>query len=212
MIMKHLIPFMLACVIAVNVSYASTPNNEEPPTPRAIFAIQPLYLLSNGLRLDYDRKINKNHWIQISPILFFSHNTSEKQLSGDRYDKQQGAGLHLYHRFYPAKGFAQSQYYISYGPMWHFHDISYQEPNQPEAESLSTSIHKFGADVIIGYHSLSTDNIFIDLYTGLGFRFTDISTSSDNPRNFNQNYWGPGYSGNILILGMRIGFATSRKP
>ena len=186
-------------------------TNPTDSLPAIIFAVQPMYAAISGMRLDMDITFTKNHSLQLSPILFYSNNFSGSDISGVYFDRKRGAGFHLYHRFYPGEGFGKSKFYISHGPMWHFNHINWEETIPGAKAERFNSIHKLGWDVMIGRFFISSDRLILDIYTGMGLRHAILKTDADNRNEMNYNYWSPGYSGAILLLGFRLGFATGTK-
>jgi hypothetical protein len=45
----------------------------------------------------------------------------------------------------------------------------------------------------------------LDVYAGMGVRHAFFISDEANPKKYNDTYFDYGYSGNILILGMRFG-------
>ncbi len=191
---------------SMGFTFAADKNSEPEVRYRGIINILPFYMAVNGLRLDYDISLNKNHWIQAGPVLFLAENDKNNYLAGDRYSRHSGAGMHLYHRYYPGEGFGNIPVYISYGGMWHYNHLLYNEKLDGIEYERYSAFQKFGADVIIGLYGVAADRLLIDLYTGMGVRFTTMTSDAEEPSTFNNGFFGPGYSGNILILGIRIGF------
>lgn len=205
--------FLAFLLICVNTSNANKSLSAAPPDtlPALIFTVQPMYTAISGMRLDVDITLHKNHSLQLSPILFYSNNFSGSDISGVYFDSQRGAGLHLYHRFYPGEGLGKSKFYISHGPMWHYNYINWEETIPGTNAERYNSIHRLGWDVMIGRYLISTDRLVLDIYTGMGLRHSILATDADNRNEMNYNYWSPGYSGAILLVGFRLGLATGTK-
>jgi hypothetical protein len=187
---------------------SSMVQNQEPTTHyRAMVSILPLYLTVNALRLDLDYSINRNHWIQAAPIFFLSDNTNNNNLLASHdFMQQRGAGLHLYHRYYPGEGFGYNNVYISYGAMWHYNNLTYNETISGRPVERFSAINKVGADLIMGLYFLAADWICLDFYTGMGLRYASFNSDAEKPLKFNDSHLEPGFSGTIFIIGMRIGF------
>ncbi len=205
--------FLAFLLICVNTSNANKSLNSSPADtlPALIFAVQPMYTAISGMRLDVDITLQKNHSLQLSHILFYSNNFSGSDISGVYFDRQRGAGFHLYHRFYPGEGLGRSKFYISHGPMWHYNYINWEETIPGTNAERYNSIHKLGWDAMIGRYLISTDRLVLDIYTGMGLRPSILTTDAENTRNMDYNYWSPGYSGAILLVGFRLGLATGTR-
>ena len=202
--------FALICGSSVKASQPNE-NHSNDLLPKFIFTVQPLYAIISGLRVDTEIILHRNHSLQLSPILFYSNNFSGSDISGVFFDRKRGAGLHFYHRFYPGKGLGKSSLYISHGPMWHFNNIKWQETIPGDKVERFNSIHRIGWDVMIGSYFISSDRFVLDIYTGMGIRHSILRTDAENLQEMNYNYWSPGYSGAILLLGFRVGLATGTK-
>jgi len=205
--------FLVFLFICVNTSNASDSLNALPADtlPAFIFAVQPMYTAINGMRLDVDITLHKNHSLQLSPILFYRNTLSSANISGVESDRQKGAGFHMYHRFYPGEGLGPSKFYLSHGPMWHYNYINWKETIPGTNAERYTSIHKLGWDVMIGRYLITSNQLFVDIYTGMGIRHSLTRTDAQNMREMNNNFSSPGYSGVIFLLGFRLGLASGTK-
>lgn len=202
------------CLLPATLNAAEPPLNSEEEifTPSGIISFVPQYFFINGLRLDYDLGINSNHWLQMAPVFFFRDSPSDGALATTRSSNQKGAGLHVYHRYYPAEGFAAKNIYLAYGPMYHYNNLQYQDSPDTDHPERYASIHKTGFDILLGFNTLWSDNMTIDLFVGMGLRHSFIHSDAVNPEKFNNSYIDFGYSGNVLLMGFRIGFVTSTRP
>lgn len=180
--------------------------------PSGIISFVPQYFLINGLRLDYDLPVNANHWIQMAPVFFYKNTPSDGALATTRNNSQRGAGLHVYHRYYPADGFGATKVYLAYGPMYHYNHLQYEERSPAARPERYTAIHKAGLDVILGFNTVWSENMTVDFYFGMGMRHSFISSDADHPKKFNDSYIDFGYSGNVLLIGFRVGFVTGTRP
>jgi hypothetical protein len=194
---------------SIGIAFASDKTSEPEVKYKSVINILPAYLSVNGMRLDYDIALTRNHWIQAGPVLFLAENKTGRYLAGDKYLQHFGAGLHLYHRYYPGQGFQNTPVYISYGGMWHYNHLEYNKESSGIESDRYSAIQKVGADVIIGFCWVAADRLLIDFYTGMGVRYSTLTTDAPEPSRFNDGYFAPGYSGNVLLLGVRIGFLMS---
>jgi hypothetical protein len=184
-------------------------SQELPETEyRGVINLLPAYLFVNGLRVDYDFSINRNHWIQAGPTIYLSENKSERYLAGDEYLRHTGIGFNLNHRYYPGGGFRANNVYISYGGSMHYNHLEYDEEVGSLNSKRYSTIQKFGADVVMGFYSVTAERLLLDIYAGMGIRYSVLSSDADTPHEFNNGYYSPGFSGNILVMGIRIGFLT----
>jgi len=203
------IAFLWALMVFVGSLPAIAQQESSPKKYRGIAAFQPLVFTVNGLRLDYDLAITQNHWIQAGPVLFFNESqngNTGNYLWDSKFLRHTGAGLHLSHRYFPGKGFRQTPVYIGYGLMYQHHNIQYLESTSAGDFSRFTAIDRAGVDITIGLVAIAADIMLVELYTGMGIRLTQNTSDAETPRLYDNSYIFPGYRGNILLLGMRIGF------
>ena len=206
-----LILWMLVCFPFKDLLAGNDPPSEEPSgigvfsESRHMISFVPQYLLNNGLRVDYDIRISGQHWLQFSPMVFYREN---KTVNNERYydlNRLSGAGIHAYHRFYPQKGFGHSNFYFSYGIAYQNYHILYDTTEERDRVERYSRINKYGADVIIGAYTHLQNNFILDFYAGLGLRHATLSSNAENPEEYKGMYFEYGYSGNIMLLGVRIG-------
>lgn len=210
----YLLPliFWITSIFSAPCLLAENGNTPEEPSgigifseSRQIISFVPQYLLNNGLRFDYDVKITDRHWLQFSPMVFYRENKTENHERHYDLNRLSGAGIHAYHRFYPHKGFGHSSFYISYGVAYQNYHILYDAWEERDLMEKYSRINKYGIDVIIGTYTHLQNNFILDFYAGLGFRHSALSSNAENPETFKNSYFEYGYSGNIMLLGLRIG-------
>lgn len=189
--------------------------------PKSIVSFVPQYLINNGIRIDYDTRIKDHHWLQLSPQFYLRENSAyspddyggygsggyeEDYYYEDEYDftRLLGAGIHIYHRFYPSVSFEGHTAYIKYGLTYQYFNINYDEKLFNSHVERYTNIHKTGADINFGVVTFLNEYIGIDLYAGLGFRYSHRYSDADNPREFNGFFPDYGFTGNIVNLGLRV--------
>jgi hypothetical protein len=204
---NFLFPLLITLLVLISGTGKSHSQVEDDkPVYRSTINFLPLYMFVEGLRIDYDRSITRNHWIQAGPVIFLNDN-QHRSLLYDYPTRQQGVGLHLYHRYYPGRGFGETPYYISYGGVWHYNNMSYEEPIDGFRTPVKTKLHRGGPDVIIGISGKIGGRLVIDLYTGMGLRFVSFSSDTDDSYRFDEVQIMPGYAGTVFLMGIRLGFA-----
>ncbi|NJK98635.1 MAG: hypothetical protein HC905_30280 [Bacteroidales bacterium] len=67
-------------------------------TKNEVVAFHPFHLVNNGIRVDYDRHLGKNHWIQIGPQFYAADKSDEESLRD--FNELIGAGISVNHRMY----------------------------------------------------------------------------------------------------------------
>ncbi len=206
--MKKILSLLILLTIIFCPSYSQEYDSDDNYKHNRIISIVPSYLITHGIRIDYDFKIKERNWIQLAPQFYLKenrdYNTEYEYL--DDYSQHVGAGLHLYHKIYFEDNFSTYNPYISYGPVYQFHKLNYDESYFNNTIERSTSINKFGTDLIFGVMYSFNRFFAIDFYGGVGFRYSIYSTNADVLRKFNESYSDFGYKGNLLTLGIRISF------
>jgi hypothetical protein len=172
----------------------------------------PHYLGFNGIRIDYERKISSNHWIQLSPELYFKEKSADSDYEEDSpffetsstLRKLVGVGVNAYHKIYLGISYRKPGAYISYGASAGYFEIEYANDYGSGTTSFN-AFPKIGGDVIIGYDiGFNKNLIMIGFYTGLGFRYS-FTDDDQIKKNFTRNMYDYAYSGNIFLIGIRIG-------
>jgi hypothetical protein len=144
----------------------------------------------------------------------------------DYPDDLLGVGLYLNQKLYLVNGLRESNKhhpYFSYGLSYRYSRIKYnylpsdyQSTNggdiyytQPTKEDLLPGTDKFN---IFGFNSFIGDKIHfgdyfvIDIYAGIGLKYTDKSTNALGARNYNRSIFDYGYTGIHPVIGARLGF------
>ena len=190
---KH---FLLA--LSLLISQLVFAQSEPIVFDKTIVSIVPQYLITQGIRLDIEKQIKGSHFIQVCPQFYSSQDTKY----GNGYEYSTGAGLFLYHKYFPNSDFINNEIYISYGLTYNFYNLKPAENATSGIEDRN--INKIGADLIIGVQFFYNDVISFDLFTGLGTRVSFINGEM-KPQESDRGYSAYDYSGNLLLLGFRLG-------
>lgn len=176
-----------------------TINNE-------VIAFHPFHLIQNGIRVDYDRNICRNHWIQIGPQFYVAERSNDNYY-GD-FKNLMGVGISAFHRIYLGKTQQPLGVYFSYGLTYNYFNLQYNDlPNNSITPKIAeTTINKFGADIVIGYQTAVFDKLILDFYAGLGGRYSEKTYTGTQHRSFNEQMGDYGFTGNVIVLGIRLGF------
>ena len=162
-------------------------------------SFEPFYLTMNGIRINYERHLKKGHWLEIGPQFYASENESKTS----KYNSLKGLGTSVYYKSFLDKKKRGHGTYIAFGGMMCNYWIEY-----PHDKLISkTNFPKFGGDVIVGYNFATiSDMITAEIYAGLGYRYANTK----NPyilSNFTDFYTSYAWTGNIMVLGAKIGFS-----
>lgn len=165
----------------------------------------PSYLINSGIRLDYERTINRSNHLVLGSQFYYRDIVAEETLGFRGIDegKLRGAGLEVNykHLLLPELKIYDNAYY-SVGLSYQFFKLE----NTESSIERSIGLHKAGTHFIIGYQLQSSSRVVFDIYSGLGFRYTFDGKSENNMTNtFNDYSWNFGYSGPVFMIGIKIG-------
>lgn len=191
------------------VQMATAQENQD---PEKIFSFVPQTMILHGIRVDWERKINENKWIQLCPEVYFAN--GDYSNGNDEFNELVGAGLRLYKKRYVnnsifvnnSSNVNELGIYLAAGPTYQYYHLNYLEDNNTEAYTYKVDINKLGFDILIGYQFLIKDIVSIDIYTGLGARYSFVDPKGGDRDNlFDGYYTSYGFTGNLIHGGLRIG-------
>ena len=97
--------------------------------------------------------------------------------------------------------------YLSYGPVYNYFYTEYYEEVDDETEPATANISRFGFDIILGYQLKIKQVAIVDFYTGMGIRKSLIDNGDFSDEKFSSYPLGFNMTGNLLLLGIKIGLA-----
>lgn len=183
-------------------------------------AFVPHYLIFNGIRFDFEKKLTDKKSLIIAPQIYFRDRRVEDEYKTDdeNYFKTlYGAGVDIYQKhFFKSQSF--SYCYFAYGASYNYfyiihHDktlVKFIEDNiekwHYEMIEIEEQIHRMGVNFIFGIDSDINDVLYFDIYAGLGLKYsypvTNNDVVSDKFDNFMTNYC---FSGTVFTSGLKIG-------
>ncbi|MDR2233279.1 MAG: hypothetical protein LBE56_09170 [Tannerella sp.] len=194
------------------------------------FTVQPLYLLSGGLKFDFEMRLgNGPGWLQFSPSVYYrdgNMNNNEYIYYGqtlhytdwhpywihEPFSKLRGAGLDVNYKrfinvrrdFYTAAGLTYAHYNIKY---WGFDGYEFIEDGLPyygyKLGNQTQSINRLGANWYFGFRIPTRNAFVLDMFWGLGYRHS--FSERDKPQ-YDDNFLTYGWTGFSFLAGMKIGF------
>jgi hypothetical protein len=195
-----------------NQVFSQEPNTEL--TQKVMFV--PQFLITNGVRIDYERKVEPKRWIVISPYIYYK--ASEYNASGTPKTTLAGAGLELGHKIVLGKSKNHNlQYYYGYSALYQRFRINrngdlwktYIEDGNPimklSNEDYKLDINKMGLNLFIGAQVDRADNLYLDIFMGFGLRYSirnepyGLNLTNDE---LNFDYY---YTGTIFLIGFKLG-------
>lgn len=198
--MKKIILLLTFILIFIN---AFSQDEEKKET---IYSFVPQYLINRGIRVDIEKQLSGRHFLQICPQFYLSEKDEDSFLQdNNQYSFLIGGGLNVYDKIYAFEDYKKYGLYMSYGLSYNYFNIEYIDYAAEAQIGATGNIHKVGGDLILGYQFFVKEIVSIDIYTGLGTRFSYMDADGADTDRFNSNYFGYNYTGNLLLLGLRIG-------
>ncbi|MDR1645215.1 MAG: hypothetical protein LBS05_05255 [Tannerellaceae bacterium] len=213
---------ILILLFVTSLLPAANAQTETPETFTQTLAIQPLYLLNNGLRIDYERQLcNPNQWLQISAIGYYIEDNDALWTYWDwsssyGFNRAWGAGLEINYKYFPTErrqlyfsgGLSASHFNVGYNEYQQQYDIymqdglTYYEP-QWVNRHLSQRFNRIGMNFYIGRQNRPSRRFLLDWYAGIGRAHSFYNEGRRSPERY---YGSLSYSGVTFTLGVRLGF------
>ena len=174
---------------------------------KRLVSFSPQYLFNYGIRVDFERKISDNKWLVVAPQIYLA----EKKVSYDNdeinyndFNSVLGGGIALSVKNFVTKG-NNFGAYLGYGVFYNYFYVKYYEEVENDIEEAEANINKIGFDIILGYQFTGFDIATFDIYTGMAVRHSIMDNGDFSDDKFTDYPVGFNFSGNILLLGVRIG-------
>ncbi len=171
---------------------------------KSVVAFSPQHLFFKGIRIYYDTRISQKHWLQFSPEIYMAVN-AKNSFSNASYRDLYGIGIAVHDRNYINKINHPGGLYLSYGISYNYFKLTYDIESTDSYTQEHTTIQKVGGDVLIGYQFVLFSKLILDAYTGLGLNYSMREYSGIEKRSFNSDMADYGYTGSLLLAGIRLG-------
>ncbi len=180
----------------------------------------PQHLFKNGLRIEIDKQTRgTNAWWVFAPQYYIDlSNTNNLNLyNNPAYKQMHGFGMSVYRKVFVSKKSPNQGVYIGGG-------LGYQNFNllvdrgrwneftkdglnyfRMEKSDYEVHINKALIDAIVGYQKEITDRLFLDIFIGVGLRYSFYDQPSGSDIRFNENTFDFGYTGTAFLAGLRLG-------
>lgn len=192
-------------------------QDEKPFQREKILSIVPQYVFQNGFRVDYEFTLqnNRKSWLQFSPELFIS--TDGNNMTSANYTSMRGIGLEVHHKYFMKEPNERYGFYFAYGGGLQFFGIkndqnvqfTYSEYDTNyisyKTEEVNTTINRVLLNFVIGKQVIRYQPFIIDYYLGVGFRYS-MDKNLELMETYNQTWFDNGYSGSLLVAGLKFGF------
>jgi len=208
---------ILIILLSILTSTMSFAQEEQAFQREKILSIIPQYVFQNGFRVDYEFTLqnNRKSWLQFSPELFIS--TDGNNLTSSNYKSMRGIGLEVHHKYFMKEPDERYGFYFAYGGGLQFFGIkndqnvqfNYSEYDTNytsyRMEEVNTTINRVLLNFVIGKQVVRYKPFIVDYYLGIGFRYS-MDKNLDLMENYNQTWFDNGYSGSLLVAGLKLGF------
>jgi hypothetical protein len=192
-------------------------QDEKPFQREKILSIVPQYVFQNGFRIDYEFTLqnNRQSWLQFSPELFIS--TDGNNMTNANYKSMRGVGLEIHHKYFMNEPNERYGFYFAYGGGLQVFGIkndqnvqyTYSEYNTNyisyRTEEVNTTINRVLLNFIVGKQITRHKPFIVDYYLGVGFRYS-MDKNLELMEMYNQSWFDNGYSGSLLVAGLKLGF------
>jgi hypothetical protein len=209
-----IIPIILISVLTSTVVFA---QEEQAFKREKILSIVPQYVFQNGFRVDYEFTLrdNRKSWLQFSPELFMS--TDGNNMTSADYNSMRGIGLEVHHKYFMKEPDERFGFYFAYGGGLQFFGIKndqnvefiYSEYDTNyisyRTEEVNTTINRVLFNFVVGKQVVRYEPFVVDYYLGIGFRYS-MDKDLELMENYNQTWFDTGYSGSLLVAGLKLGF------
>ena len=192
----------------------------ESDSPRYTIAIRPLYLVNNGLKVDFEMELpnSQGNWIQLDAVIRFKTSDSRYDYisyweAGDNwFTSLNGCGIGAYYKSY----FRPNGWYYNVGLLLNYYGV--EKPGMVESTFIEDGLNfirydrkmirwnffKPAVNFNIGKHFALTPRLFLDAFAGIGYTYSIHNGdaykyfNSYDPRGFS-------YRGLYVSGGFRIG-------
>lgn len=212
---------LLAILLSISTSTLVFAQEEQAFKREKILSIVPQYVFQDGFRVDYEFTLrnNRKSWLQFSPELFIS--TDGDNMTSNDNNSMRGIGLEVHHKYFMKEPNERYGYYFAYGGGLQFFGIKndqYVEYSYSEygtnyisfrTEEVNTAINRVLLNFVIGKQIVRSKPFIIDYYLGVGFRYS-MDKNLELMKSYNQTWFDNGYSGSLLVAGLKLGFNFTR--
>lgn len=208
---------ILTCAILFS---AQTALQAQPALPRYAVSLEPLYLYNGGLRLNMEKRLKVNNWIELNLTGYYlPHYERETSRQEGYYTSNSnfeyilglsGLGIggiykhYFFRSFFVSGGVSYTHYRVRYADLdWY----NYQEDGlnlyEYQYQDVGQTFDKFTTGIYIGGRSAFRHKLFIEYYFGLGYAH---SLYNKNKETYSLTPFGFGYKGIHPTTGIKIGF------
>lgn len=152
----------------------------------------------------------------------YYYSSNYNNFTEEKNDDLVGVGIYLAQKIYLTdgkEGVSKHHPYFLYGASYLFSKIEYAYHGTPsyydqqtgnyiegEVRHGTDKFNIFGAQTTMGDRIDLGEVFSIDIYAGIGLKYTDLSPTSKGARNYSRSVFDYGYTGIHPVVGARLGF------
>jgi len=176
----------------------------------------PLALLSEGsFKFDFNARLAKQHWLQVTPAVYFSSGITSSHITFDffgyarGYDNEYncktlyGAGISIGYKYYPLS--SEESFYLLGGTNYSHFEAGYDFFVSDKADLSGTQcFNNLRAFACFGIQTPMRKSFFVGWNLGIGYQY---SFYNENKPAFNKTAFDYGYRGVYPVLEFYLGYA-----
>ena len=224
---------MITCLFISTTQADDFPDKPVTSTQKNFtIAIQPLQLFNWAWRLDFEARLgNSNGWLQFGPAIYSVDKSGGNENPSyyyyedfyyytnfwfdiglrEPFSKLNGYGLDINYKqflnpsqfFYFAGGLSYTRINIKYfGRVFKDYIEDGLQYHESVSDFHTQTIKKFGVNAFLGIQIPNRSAFLCDMFWGLAYRH---SFSDNKKYAFNNTMFSFGYSGVVLLMGVRLG-------
>ncbi|MCK9561091.1 MAG: hypothetical protein M0R02_00050 [Bacteroidales bacterium] len=179
-----------------------------------IWSIAPQFTAENAMRIDIERRYQNGSSVVLAPRFYVKSPNSEEEGNNG---KMLGIGGELFHKIRINELSNPLRGYIMYGMLYNFYDVIQVEAEWVTDETLGITtfvgrdedkhigINKFGPNLAIGLEMEPVERFIIDLYAGVGARYSLVSYGDKSFINSHSSIFDMGYTGIVPLIVFKVG-------
>lgn len=173
--------------------------------------LHPFYATVNGMRVDFDYRLGKNHFIVFGPQMYL------KSESYEYGEDVAGFGINLYYKHLINDNGGFSGAYVQLGGALQSYtietELSSYVPYDYEGldaivegpKEYKETVLKAGPDFIFGWQFVPIKKVLLDLYVGTGLRYSSTDADDTFVEYYSDTMMGYTFKGVVPLAGFRAG-------
>lgn len=227
--MKSFSLFIIISIFFINFLNASSPYEKgltkKDTNGSFLISFVPHVMIANGFRFDLEKRLCKNHWLIVSPVLYTtlrseynSYNSSTNDQENVKNLSISGFGVIISHKIFFGKNQSCKGMYGSYGFKYNSVSLKYQnyawtkyidnglEYYGWKLADIKEDISNYGLDIVVGSQNFIFKKIvFLDIYAGIGLQLAKVKLEGTQKSSFSGLMWHYGFEGPHPVIGLRLG-------